>query len=49
MLIFCFKRDRTSLDLLNGIDDEAVTDDQREVFDQLKETLTSASNNEQTD
>ncbi|CAF1096544.1 unnamed protein product [Rotaria sordida] len=42
-------RDRTSLDLLNSIDEDTITDDQRDIYDQLKETLISTSAGQQMD
>ncbi|CAF1630577.1 unnamed protein product [Adineta ricciae] len=36
-------RERTGLDLLNAIDEDSVTDEQRDHYDQLKETLSSSS------
>ncbi|CAF4340284.1 unnamed protein product, partial [Rotaria sordida] len=35
-------RNRTSFDLLNLIDDDDLTDEQLDVYDQLKQSLSSA-------
>lgn len=44
-----FQRDRSSLDLLNSIEEDQIPDDQHEIFDQLKEALISTSANPQID
>ncbi|CAF3890271.1 unnamed protein product [Rotaria magnacalcarata] len=42
-------RDRSSLDLLNSIDEDSVSDDQREMYDQLKDALIATSGSHQMD
>ncbi|CAF4784284.1 unnamed protein product [Rotaria sp. Silwood1] len=42
-------RDRASLDLLNSIDEDTITDEQRDAYDQLKEALISTSAGQQND
>lgn len=48
-IYFKLKRDRTGLDLLNSLDEDTITDEQRGSYDQLKEALISASANQQMD
>ncbi len=43
------QRDRTCLDLLNAIDEETITEEQRDAYDQVKEALTTSSTNQQAD
>ncbi|CAF0935925.1 unnamed protein product [Adineta steineri] len=42
-------RERTSIDLFNSIDEDTVTNSQRDAYDQLKEALTTSSPNPQAD